>query len=485
MHSERSFLLSSQPWLVVLIAAVSCLSASHGLAQDDRGPSGGDTAVIECDPIDWADTLGSGFSDDARGVAAYDFGGKARGEVYITGSFQGGGFNPAHFGASTSNQIPNRFSHGGSRDVYVAKLDDCGRWLWVRTGGGFGADAGEAVVVDSQRNVIVVGTMDGTGSLDMEVGIPNSEPQFQQGWGVSTVFAAKYNHQGVLQWFRTLGDGAAFDVDVDSNDDVILTRTILSTGSGTNAGALIRLSGATGVAMPQQAFVAENLMLTGVSVGDQDRFCVVGNFKNTIQIGNQFTSAINGFPSVFVALLDPSGAPHQIHVLTSSQGEVAANAAATTLRHETFVGGPGGSIYEWDCLAAGRFSGFLPVGIATLSSGFSADRDGWVARFRWDEPDPISALHVGGSGHQEVMDVALRDDASGQMWITGFFNTEMLAWDAEQIHESLASWTTTLTAQSQRDAFLIGYGTASGAWPTSFESAGNDEGRGIFVQPQS
>ncbi len=120
-------------------------------------------SVIGCEPVDWVEHLGSSYADGVQDVAAYAYGSIARGEAYITGHFSGNGFSSANFGFTPTNQFANLTSRAGTDDMFLAKLDDCGRWLWVRTGGSNqGADIGHAVAIDAQRNVVVVGTMSGT-----------------------------------------------------------------------------------------------------------------------------------------------------------------------------------------------------------------------------------------------------------------------------------------------------------------------------------
>ncbi|MEM1180962.1 MAG: hypothetical protein AAGM22_21660 [Acidobacteriota bacterium] len=493
---SSSPLFSSRRWFVGLaLAAITALPALQATAQtepepDTDRPTEDDFAIIDCDPVDWVEVLGSSFFDDARDVAAFDRGIRARGEVYVTGSFQGGGFSLADFGNTFNPDtwgIPSRF---GSSDAFLAKLNDCGVWEWVVTGGGQGSDAGEAVVVDSQGDVIVVGTMDGTHTLTMDSGIPNMEGGFATANSDPTAFAAKYSAQGVLQWFKTLGEGEALDVDIDSNDDAWLTLTTPASLSG----VIMRVAGSDGSPSVEEFFNAtSDLRITGISVGDQDRICVAGNFRQTLNIndiaggGTQSFTASEPTPSVFVAFFDGAGALHQAQTLSATTGHVTASAAAATVLDQPFSW-PNGGIYDWDCLVAGRFSGTLALNTATLMTQNSADFDGWFARFRWQDSAPVSAVQVSGAGRQEVTDISVRKASPSQIWVSGHFNNQLTAWEEEQAWEGWAAWSPSLSSNGGRDAFIIGYGlssTASGQWQTSFGGAGDDLGLGIFVQPLS
>ena len=88
----------------------------------------------------WAERLGGVDWDEGLGVAVDSSG------VYITGYFYGGTGRFA--GTATFDDDKELITQGGT-DVFVAKLDPDGEWVWAKSGGGTGHDWGMDVAVDS------------------------------------------------------------------------------------------------------------------------------------------------------------------------------------------------------------------------------------------------------------------------------------------------------------------------------------------------
>ncbi len=132
----------------------------------------------------WAVQAGGQYIGDfGYGIAADE-----SGNCYVTGCFE----NSADFGqfSLTSN---------GGRDVFLGKLDGNGNWLWVKKAGGIGSDAGYDVTLDEAGNCYVTGTFENTasfGSFDL-----NSS-------GASDIFAAKLDVNGNWLWATSAGSNS-------------------------------------------------------------------------------------------------------------------------------------------------------------------------------------------------------------------------------------------------------------------------------------
>lgn len=75
-----------------------------------------------------------------------------RGGTYVIGDFTG----TANFGPSIS------ITSLGQRDIYVARINECGEFTWVHRYGGTGNDLGKDIAMDADGDLYVVGTTNGT-----------------------------------------------------------------------------------------------------------------------------------------------------------------------------------------------------------------------------------------------------------------------------------------------------------------------------------
>ena len=93
----------------------------------------------------WATNVGGTDWDFGNGIAT-DNGGN----VYITGNFQG----TAAFG-------PYFLTSTGETDIYMAKLDINRNWVWIQKAGGFDNDSGSDIVIDRSNNIYITGYFEG------------------------------------------------------------------------------------------------------------------------------------------------------------------------------------------------------------------------------------------------------------------------------------------------------------------------------------
>jgi len=125
--------------------------------------------------------------------------------VIVTGEFRG----HASFGGTTL--------YANSDEIFIAKVDDSGRFLWARQAGGPYEDSGFAVAVDHQGNSYVTGCFVGTADFDSIT---------LQSEGDEDIFVAKYDASGNILWARRAG-GSSIDVGsdiiIDGTDGCIVT----------------------------------------------------------------------------------------------------------------------------------------------------------------------------------------------------------------------------------------------------------------------
>jgi hypothetical protein len=116
------------------------------------------------------------------------------GSSYVTGYFGG----TSTFGSTTLT------SKLGSEDVFVAKLDSTGKWMWAVSAGGTGTAGGLGISVDSAGNSYVTGdfgfdfSAPGTASFGSTTLTSNGK------WDV---FVAKLDSTGKWLWAVSAGAG--------------------------------------------------------------------------------------------------------------------------------------------------------------------------------------------------------------------------------------------------------------------------------------
>ena len=158
------------------------------------------------------------------------------GNVYVTGWF--GGKLEFHDGADTATLNPLRNPsvdvhccghRSGRPDVFVTKMDPLGNLVWAKSFGGIYEDMGFSVAVDSENNVYVTGSFEGTVDFDPDpanfVGLTSNNDSLD-------VFVTKMDPLGNLVWAKSFGDATedkGFSVAVDSENNVYVTGNFRGT----------------------------------------------------------------------------------------------------------------------------------------------------------------------------------------------------------------------------------------------------------------
>ncbi|MFL5754180.1 MAG: T9SS type A sorting domain-containing protein, partial [Bacteroidia bacterium] len=126
------------------------------------------------------------------------------GNTYITGHFN----NSAIFG----NDTLKKYGTYGFDDIYLAKIDSSGNWLWARRAGGIYQDNAHNLDLDSSGNIYVIGFFDSPTAAFGTYTLTNLSND--------DYFVAKYDSSGNVTWvIRGWKDGysRAFCVDKQGN----------------------------------------------------------------------------------------------------------------------------------------------------------------------------------------------------------------------------------------------------------------------------
>jgi hypothetical protein len=138
--------------------------------------------------LEWFRTASSSGNYDCKGYgAAFD----NAGNIVFTGYYRG----TVSFSGQTFNSISN------TDDIFVAKLNTSGTYIWIKTAGGASnTEGGSKLVCDNSNNVYLFGNYTSTANFGENTSVITHTAR-----GEYDGFLAKYDANGGLVWVKTLG----------------------------------------------------------------------------------------------------------------------------------------------------------------------------------------------------------------------------------------------------------------------------------------
>jgi len=392
----------------------------------------------QLNPWLWATKAGGMGGDLCQGIAV-----DASGNSYVTGGFEG----TAIFGSTT-------LESGGSQDIFVAKLDNRGNWLWAKKAGGTDSDYGYGIAVDASGNSYVTGYFKGSATFGSTTLTNN---------GFANIFIAKLDSSGNWLWAKnagysgcgTSGNGIA----VDASGNIYVTGdfsgsatfgSITLTSNGDSDIFIAKLDSSGNWLWAKNAGGTDYDYGQGIAVDASGNSYVTGYFESTTATFGSTTLTSSGFSDIFVAKLDSSG-------------------------NWLWIKNAGGTDYYEGCGIAvdtsgnsyviGWFEGSATFGSATLTS--NGDDDIFVTKLD-SSGNWLWAKKAGGTDYYEGCGIAV--DASGNSYITGFFS------------DSATFGSTTLTSNGYCDIFIAKLDSSGNwLWAQNAGGTGSDWGHGIAV----
>lgn len=188
----------------------------------DFNPKGGTSVTLTSNDVDiffakydsngsnlWAHNIGGAETDKGKAIGL-----DASNNVYIAGYFKGStvNFNPA--GSNLLNTL-------GIEDIFVAKYDQDGKYIWAINVGGSASDYCHDLAIDNNKNVYITGVFNGT--ADFDPGVASEEISAS---GSGDIYFAKYDTDGKYQWAKGKGNSSTEDatsIAVDGNNNVYIT----------------------------------------------------------------------------------------------------------------------------------------------------------------------------------------------------------------------------------------------------------------------
>ncbi len=370
------------------------------------------TCNSQAQNLEWLVSGGGAKSDKGTTIVIDE-----QGNSYITGYYN----EEANFGPLNTG-----FSFTQSKEVFVAKLDPDGNFIWQTHGLNYFDDRGLGLAIDELGNTYVTGTC--WGGLEwppLSVYCPTSY--------TDQIFVTKIDNSGNVVWMKNAGnhsldgnwynDDHGLDIVADQNGSVFVTGFI----SNTHAIALPANFDNIAINIPPYdslAFVGkldtdgnwqwietfEGIVEqrdNAISMDDEGNVYVTGGFKNTKQFGSTNLTS-NGGSDIYVIKYDTDGN----FIWAQSAGGLLDD------RGNGLVDGHDGFMY-----VTGEFRDISTFGIYTLdNAGGPKGRDIFVAKmskngvWKW--------CRRAGSKKGSDRGNYIASNAIGNLFVTGQFSSE-------------------------------------------------------------
>jgi PKD repeat protein len=315
------------------------------------------------------------------------------GNSYVTGSFS----NSATFGSTA-------LTGSGNNDIFVAKMDSNGNWIWAKKAGGSGTDSGNGIAVDNSGNSYVTGYFQDTASFGTTT-LTNS--------GSRDIFVAKIDSSGNWLWAQKAdgsSDDYGQDIAVDNFGNSYVTgyyqgTTVFGsttlTGSWNNDIFVAKLDSTGNWLWAKKAGGSSHDYGYSIAVDNSGHSYVTGSFRGTAGFGST-TLTSSGGNDIFVAKLDSNG-----NWLWAKK----AGGSSDDYGRSIAIDNSGNSY------VTGYFPGTAGFGSTTLTS--SGGNDIFVAKLD-SSGNWLWAKKAGGSSSDYGQDIAV--DNFGNSYVTGYFS---------------------------------------------------------------
>jgi hypothetical protein len=156
----------------------------------------------------WAKGMGGTANEYANSIQL-----DGSNNTYITGNFAGtADFDP---GAG----VANLNGHANFFDIFIARYDNAGNYIWAKNIGGRGDDVANSLKLDTGGNLYITGSFEDTVDFDPGPGIANLTS------ANGDLFIAKYDNSGNYLWAKKIGGSGCegYDIELDNSGNIYLT----------------------------------------------------------------------------------------------------------------------------------------------------------------------------------------------------------------------------------------------------------------------
>ncbi len=168
----------------------------------------------------WAKGIGGAIVDIGNDITL-----DLTGNIFLTGTFTGDvDFDPG-LGISSLTNV-------GGLDIFVAKLNVNGEFVWAKNMGGTSSDQGRGIATDATGNVYTTGQFI-SNTVDFDPG-PGTYILTNTFGTSSNIFISKLNSSGEFVWAKSMGstintNNSGNDIGLDNNGNVFTTGTFSGT----------------------------------------------------------------------------------------------------------------------------------------------------------------------------------------------------------------------------------------------------------------
>jgi hypothetical protein len=360
----------------------------------------------------WAKQAGGTDIDISYGIAV-----DSNGNSYITGNFFSSSIT---FG---STQITN--CHLGTNDIFVAKLNSYGNWLWAKQIGGIDFDSGNGIAVDSSNNIYITGGFSSASISFGNITITNTNS------GETDIFVAKLDSYG--NWVAATQAGGT-DIDssesiaVDSSGNSYITGSFFSnsitfgsitlTNSGRDDIFVAKLDSNVTWSWANKAGGNGYDDATGIAIDTNGNGYVTGHFENSISFGSSILTS-QGAEDIFIAKMNSSG----VWLWQKTAGGQNSDKSMGIC-----VNSDGNSY-----ITGYFFSSNISFGNTTLGNSNNENPDLFISKldssgnWQW-------AKQAEGRSTIDVVDIVV--DNNGNSYISGNFQSSKLTWGNSTLYNS-------------------------------------------------
>ncbi|GAB4278282.1 MAG: hypothetical protein Fur0025_04730 [Oscillatoriaceae cyanobacterium] len=403
----------------------------------------------------WANSMGGTGNDYGRRIAV-----DSSGNTYITGWFSG------NVVVGTDSLVG-----AGGNDIFIAKLDPSGNYLWAKSLGSTGEDRGWDITVDSNGNTYTTGWFSGTGTV-----VAGADSLV--GAGGEDIFITKLDTNGNYLWAKSLGstgNDRGSGITLDSNGDPHISGSFTGTVDFNPSGIVNNLTAAGGTdvfalkldsngnyASAQNFGGTLSEVNEDITVDSSGNTYITGHFYGTVDFdptGNVDNKTAAGNNDVFITKLDPSG---------------------NYLWTRTFGGGGFDSSYRiavdssGNTYTSGYFAGTVDFDPGTNAANLTSIGGTWDAFIvKLDANGNYAWAHSFGSTADDFAQ-GVTVDSSGSAYITGSFQGT--------IDFDPGAGTANLTSAGNDDIFALKLDSNGNyIWAKNLGGGGFDSGYGIAV----